>query len=225
MVALDRKKVVRAALRLLDKVGLDGLTLRGLAGELGVQAPALYWHFKNKHELLDEMATQVLVDSIQDMLPGERGDWRQWAMYFGKEMRRMLLLHRDGAKMFSGTYLTDSSVFESMEFSLRKFVDAGFSIQEASCAFKTIYSYTVGFTIEEQAVYPKPGKRDPRYDPASRGRRIDPERFPLAVAAGEEMYDFDHHYERGLQVIIRGLGAPATMTRRRPTAKSRAVRK
>jgi TetR/AcrR family tetracycline transcriptional repressor len=225
MVALDRKKVVRAALRLLDKVGLDGLTLRGLAGELGVQAPALYWHFKNKQELLDEMATSVLVDSIQDMLPGERGDWHQWAMYFGKEMRRMLLLHRDGAKMFSGTYLTDSSVFESMEFSLRKFVDAGFSIQDASCAFKTIYSYTVGFTIEEQAVYPKPGKRDPRYDPATRGRRIDPERFPLAVAAGKEMYDFDDHFDRGLQVIISGLAMSAKMTRPRPTARSRPARK
>jgi TetR/AcrR family transcriptional regulator, tetracycline repressor protein len=224
-VALDRKKVVRAALRLLDKVGFDGLTLRGLAGELGVQAPALYWHFKNKQELLDEMATSVLVDSIQDMLPGERGDWRQWAMYFGKEMRRMLLLHRDGAKMFSGTYLTDSSVFESMEFSLRKFVDAGFSIQDAACAFKTIYSYTVGFTIEEQAVYPKPGKRDPRYDPAARGRRIDSERFPLAVAAGQEMYDFDDHFDRGLQVIIRGLATSAKMTRPKPTAKTRAARK
>ena len=46
--ALTREKVVRTALRLLDKVGLDGLTLRKLAAELRVQAPALYWHFKNK---------------------------------------------------------------------------------------------------------------------------------------------------------------------------------
>jgi TetR/AcrR family tetracycline transcriptional repressor len=202
---LDRKKVVRAALRLLDKVGLDGLTLRRLASELGVQAPALYWHFKNKQELLDEMATRVLVDSIADMLPGEQGDWPQWAMSFGKEMRRMLLRHRDGAKMFSGTYLTDPSVFESMEFSLRRFVDAGLSPRDASCAFKTIYCYTIGFTIEEQAVCPRPGKRDPRYDLTKREQRIDRKRTPLALAAGEEMYDFDERFEEGLQIIIRGL--------------------
>jgi TetR/AcrR family transcriptional regulator, tetracycline repressor protein len=204
-MALDREKVVRTALRLLDKVGLEGLTLRRLAGELRVQAPALYWHFKNKQELLDEMATRVLVDAVGKILPGEHGDWPEWAMYFGKEMRQMLLRHRDGAKMFSGTYLTDNSVFEPMELALRRFVDAGFSTRDAMCAFKTIYCYTVGFTIEEQAVYPRPGKRDPRYDLSNREQRIDPERFPLALAAGEEMYDLDERYERGLQVIIRGL--------------------
>jgi len=205
LAALDRKKVVRAALRLLDKTGLDGLTLRKLAGELDVQAPALYWHFKNKQELLDEMATHVLVESVGRMLPGTQRDWPAWAMRFGQEMRRMLLRHRDGAKMFSGTYLTDSSVFESMEFTLRKFVDAGFSLQDALCAFKTIYCYTVGFTIEEQAVCPRPGKRDPRYDLGKRAQRIDPERFPLALASGDEMYNFDQQFEKGLRIIIRGL--------------------
>ena len=151
------------------------------------------------------MATSVLVESIGSMLPEEHGDWRQWAMYFGQEMRRMLVRHRDGAKMFSGTYLTDNSVFESMEFTLRKFVDAGFSAQDAVSAFKTIYCYTVGFTIEEQAVCPRPGKRDPRYHLTKRAQRIDPQRFPLALAAGEEMYNFDERFDNGLKIIIRGL--------------------
>lgn len=57
---IDRKQVVDTALRLLNEVGLDGLTLRGIAKELNVQAPALYWHFKNKQELLDEMATEMV---------------------------------------------------------------------------------------------------------------------------------------------------------------------
>jgi len=204
-MALDREKVVRTALRLLDKVGLDGLTLRRLATELKVQAPALYWHFKNKQELLDEMATRVLADSMGQMLPGEGGDWREWAVYFGNGVRRMLLSHRDGAKMFSGTYLTDNGLFAGMESALRRFVDAGFSAREAVCAYRTIYCYAVGFTIEEQAVCPRPGKRDPRYDPSKRAQRIDRERFPLTMAAGEEMYKFDEQFEQGLRIIIRGL--------------------
>ena len=53
---LDREHVVRVALRLLDEAGLDGLTLRRLAAELDVKAPALYWHFANKQDLLDHMA-------------------------------------------------------------------------------------------------------------------------------------------------------------------------
>jgi TetR/AcrR family transcriptional regulator, tetracycline repressor protein len=204
-VALDRKKVVRTALRLLDKVGLDGLTLRRLATELRVQAPALYWHFKNKQELLDEMATFVIADSMREMLPHEDGQWPEWGAYFGNGIRRMLLRYRDGAKMLSGTYLTDSSLFAGMELALRKFVDAGFSPREAISAYRTIYCYAVGFTIEEQAVCPRPGKRDPRYDLTKRAQRIDPEKFPLTLAAGEEMYQFDQQFEQGLRIIIRGL--------------------
>lgn len=206
-MSLDRKKVVSTALRLLDKAGLEGLTLRRLASELRVQAPALYWHFKNKQELLDEMASRMLTSSIADMLPGiqAKGDWRDWALTLGKQLREMLLRHRDGAKMFSGTYLTDTSAFEPMEAALRQFVDAGFSPQDAVCALKTIYCYTIGFTIEEQAVCPKPGKRDPRYDAAQRGRRIESNRFPLVLNAGSAMYNFDRQFHQGLQIIIRGI--------------------
>src|SRR5215467_10280444 len=109
--ALTREKVVRTALRLLDKVGLDGLTLRKLAAELRVQAPALYWHFKNKQELLDEMATSVLTEAIEQMLPAQQGDWPDWAMHLGHVIRRIQQRHRYDAKMFSGTYLTNSALY------------------------------------------------------------------------------------------------------------------
>jgi len=204
-MALDRQKVIRAALRLLDKVGLEGLTLRRLANELHVQAPALYWHFKNKQELLDEMATFVLVNFLGRMLPGEQEKWRDWAMDFGKAMRQMLLRYRDGAKMISGTYLTDNTVFASMEIALRRFIDAGFSAPEAGSALNTIYCYAVGFTIEEQAVCPRPGKRDPRYDLTKRAQRIDPKRHPLAIKASAEIHNFDQRFEDGMKIIIRGL--------------------
>ena len=204
--ALTREKVVRAALRLLDKVGLDGLTLRKLDAELGVQAPALYWHFKNKQELLDEMATCVLTEAIEEMLPGQRGHWPDWAMHLGHGIRRVLLRHRDGAKMFSGTYLTNSELYLPIEAALRRLVEGGFTVRDAICAYRTIYCYAVGFTIEEQAVYPRPGKRDPRYDLKRRAARMIPaEEFPLTLAAGEEMFDFDQQFQQGLQLIVRGL--------------------
>lgn len=56
---LDRTRVADTALKLLNEVGLDGLTLRAIAKELDVKAPALYWHFKDKQALLDEMATEM----------------------------------------------------------------------------------------------------------------------------------------------------------------------
>lgn len=206
---LDRQSVVRAALRLLDRVGFDGLTVRKLAGELGVEAPALYWHFKNKEELLDEMATTVFTDAIGSSgWPSQEVDWPEWAEQLGKRLREMLLGYRDGARMFSGRYLTDSALFEAMEISMRKLTEAGFTLRDASRGLNTIYCYAVGFAIEEQAVYPRAGRRRKRYELAERAKHVDSKRFPLAAAAGEHTFEnFDDQFEQGLRLIVKGLAA------------------
>lgn len=205
-MALDRETVVRTALRVLNEVGLDGLTVRKIATELGVQPPALYWHFKNKQELLDVMAAAVLVDAVREFVPDEDATWEEWAASYGRGLRRMLLSYRDGAKVFSGTYLADTDLYEPMERALRRATDAGFTLAEATSAWMTIYCYTVGFAIEEQAVHPRPGERDERYDLDRRAERLDAEKLPLAHAAGEELFvGFDERYDRGLALIIRGL--------------------
>ena len=64
---LERETVARAALVVLDEVGLDGLTVRRIAEALGVQNPALYWHFKNKQDLLDRMAEVMLADAFAEL--------------------------------------------------------------------------------------------------------------------------------------------------------------
>ena len=140
------------------------------------------------------------------LVPSEDATWSEWAAEYGKALRQVLLRHRDGAKMFSGTYLTDAALYAPMEMALRKFTDAGFSLRDAIVGLSTIYCYTVGFTIEEQAVYPRPGELNPHYDLTKRAERIDGAQFPLALAAGEESFSrFDERFEQGLQMIIRGL--------------------
>src|SRR5690606_31524832 len=61
-MAVSRDDVIRTAIQLLQEVGLDGLTLRRLATELGISAPSLYWHVKDKRELLDLMAETMVAD-------------------------------------------------------------------------------------------------------------------------------------------------------------------
>jgi len=209
---LDRETLVRTALRVLDRTGLDGLTVRKIASELNVQAPALYWHFKNKQELLDEMATTVFADSIREQgMPRDELPWSAWAEKFAGDLRRTLLRYRDGAHLFSGRYLTDSSLYAPMEAALRKFTESGFSLTDATSVLNTIYCYVVGFTIEEQAVFPRRGKRNQQYDPAKRAKRIDPNKFPLSLAAGQEAFSqFDERFDRGVQLILNGVRPPST---------------
>jgi TetR/AcrR family tetracycline transcriptional repressor len=213
-MALDRITMIAAALELLDEAGLEGLTLRRLASKLNVQAPAIYWHFKNKQELLDEMASAVLRAGVQQLPMSAGVTWDTWAMAYGKGLRQMLLLHRDGAKMLSGTRLTDNSLYAQMESSLRTLVDVGFSPKLSMAALSTIYSYVVGFVIEEQAVCPRPGERDEFYGPQQRAERVDAEKFPLALQAGDLFSNFDRHVETGMKLIIAGIAAHKPAKRR-----------
>jgi AcrR family transcriptional regulator len=208
---LDRGLVIRTALRVLDEIGLDRLTLRSIASELGVQPPALYWHFRNKQELLDEMATTVMADSVDELVPPATPDWREWMAATGRGLRAVLLRHRDGARMLSGTYLTDDRMFSAMEHALGRMTAAGLSLRDAVIGLNVVYSFTVGFVIEEQAVHPRPGERDERYDLAARDERVDAERFPLAQAAGQLLFaDFDARFERSLEIVVAGVAALAT---------------
>ncbi|ONF64779.1 TetR/AcrR family transcriptional regulator C-terminal domain-containing protein [Amycolatopsis keratiniphila] len=159
-MGLTRQDIVHAGLRLLNDVGLNGLTLRLIAQELGVKAPALYWHMKNKQELLDEMATRMYADAMPGRVPEGMGEQESLELA-ARALRRMMLAYRDGAKVFAGTFLTDDSLLGDNPLQSR--VDAGLEPHLAGRALFTVYSYVIGFTIEEQAVYPVPGERDPRY--------------------------------------------------------------
>lgn len=73
---VNRDMVARAGLKLLNEVGLEQLTLRLLAKDLKIQAPTVYWHFKSKEELIDEMATTVLAEGTRQLVPvKDSADW------------------------------------------------------------------------------------------------------------------------------------------------------
>jgi TetR/AcrR family transcriptional regulator, tetracycline repressor protein len=202
----EREPVVRAGLKLLDEVGLDGLTLRRIAAEIGVQAPTLYWRFKNKQDLIDEMATQVFADWADEFeAEAALSSWRDLALAFGRGLHKTLLRYRDGARMMGGSYLTDAKLYGRLEAALGVFAASGVKPADTMACLMTIYAYVLGFTIEQQAVYPRPGQRNPQYDLSRREARMDPALFPLARSVGAEVFaDFDARLERGLQMIIAG---------------------
>lgn len=206
---LDRKIILSHAFLILNELGLEGLTLRRLAARLGVQAPAIYWHFRNKQELLDEMGTQVLRESLESG-PNQEPErtWQEWAAAYCQGLRRTLLRYREGAKMFSGTYLTDAGVFADMEMSLRRLSEAGFTLRQSVTGLGALYAFTVGFVIEEQAHVPVQGVPDPKYDLERRDERIDKEKYPLAFAAGRETFlEHDARFLGGVRLIVSGMSA------------------
>jgi AcrR family transcriptional regulator len=212
---LDQRLVATAALKLLNKVGLDGLTLRAVAKELHVQAPALYWHFDSKQDLLDEMATEMYRRMAQEPTVESDTTWQARLMANNRALRAALLRYRDGAKVFSGSRFSGTDHGAEMEATLRMLVDAGFTLQQAVRAASTTYLFTIGFVTEEQGVQPLPGERRAGYDVKERAKRM--ANFPLAAAAGAEIFEgFDEGFEEGLRLVVAGIAARYKIGRDRP---------
>ena len=203
---LDRRRVADTALKLLNEVGLDGLTLRTIARELDVKAPALYWHFKDKQALLDEMATEMFRRMVAGTALDPSDSWRERLLKANRGLRAALLGYRDGAKVFSGSRFTGTVHAEQMEDNLRLFTDAGLTLAQAVRATTTAYLFTLGFVTEEQGVHPLPGERREGYDLDERARLMAD--YPLTAQAGAEIFtDYDRHFEEGLALVIAGIGA------------------
>ena len=85
--------IVDAALSLLDEIGLPDLSMRRVAGALGVQPSALYWHVENKQTLLAALADRIVGEAAGDVsVPGT-----------ARALRAALLAHRDGAEVVVST--------------------------------------------------------------------------------------------------------------------------
>ncbi|MBR8643438.1 TetR/AcrR family transcriptional regulator C-terminal domain-containing protein [Streptomyces tuirus] len=202
---LDRRRVADTALRLLNEVGLDGLTLRAIARELDVKAPALYWHFKDKQALLDEMATEMYRRMVAGTPLDPADTWRERLLKTNRGLRAALLGYRDGAKVFSGSRFTGIEHAGQMEDNLRLLTAAGFTLAQAVRALTTAYMYTLGFVTEEQGVRPLPDERREGYDVHERARLMAD--YPLSAQAGAEIFeDFELHYEEGLALVVEGIG-------------------
>ncbi|MEU6831684.1 TetR/AcrR family transcriptional regulator C-terminal domain-containing protein [Nocardia beijingensis] len=204
---ITRERIVAAALELLDEKGMDALTVRALASRLQVKAPALYWHVRDKQELLDEMSTFVMrrvTDALSAIASG--ADWSDDLAAYARALRAEYLRHRDGARIFSGTRFSDPEVVKAKEAWLARLTAAGFALAEADDALDLVTAYVVGFVIEEQERSQSAEVDPARYSLAERDEWLG-EGAELVKAAGHLRDDGDSRFERQLGVVLDGLAA------------------
>lgn len=148
-MAIGRERIVDEALSLLNEVGIDKLSTRKLAERLGVQQPALYWHFRNKSELLDAINSEMLLRYHTDRLPQPGQDWVDFTLANARSVRKTLLSVRDGARLTAGTRPSVAE-FADAEKVLKLYVDTGFTAEEAFGIAICVTRYVVGYVLEEQ---------------------------------------------------------------------------
>ncbi|GAA3219084.1 TetR/AcrR family transcriptional regulator C-terminal domain-containing protein [Nonomuraea helvata] len=207
---LTRQTLIETALRLLDEVGLEGLTVRRLAADLGVQSPALYWHIRSKQELLDGMADAIIVAAgLGPPHPGEA--WQDWLARRARAFRQSLLAHRDGARIVADAAWLSPATVRTFNDELTAMVDRGFTPVLALRTITAISQYVTGFVLQEQA---RPGRQaEQPSDPlaALSGLLDGDTSAPLLVAIRDGARTTgDDAFEHGLRVLIDGTIAALT---------------
>jgi TetR/AcrR family transcriptional regulator, tetracycline repressor protein len=105
---LTRETVVKEAIRLLGKEGLDGVSLRSLAARLGVRAPSLYWHFTDKAALLGAMMEHIFLGCVASV--PERPHWKDWMIDFASTLWRTQESVRDFGRLLLSTPLDEAQI-------------------------------------------------------------------------------------------------------------------
>ncbi|MBT2529833.1 TetR/AcrR family transcriptional regulator [Streptomyces sp. ISL-99] len=179
---LTRDRVLRAAVALADGIGIEALSMRKLAKELGVVPMALYKHVSNKEQLLDGMV-DVVVGEIDPPVPGS--NWKSAVRHRILSARRALLGHPWAAQVIQSRSSPTPVVLAYMDSVIGMFRTGGFSVDLTHHVMHALGSRMMGITQELFDASPAP---DPRAQTAASPE--DAEEYPyvmeLAAAAAHD---------------------------------------
>jgi AcrR family transcriptional regulator len=144
---LSRKRVLDAAIRLADEAGIESLTMRKLARELGVEAMSLYNHVANKGDLVDGIVDLVL-DEID--LPSDSEEWDAAVRECAISAHETFLRHPWACRLVmspTSFRISGSPRVRYMEWLLTRLREAGFSPDLTYHAYHALDSHILGFTM------------------------------------------------------------------------------
>jgi TetR/AcrR family transcriptional regulator, tetracycline repressor protein len=215
---LTRAAVVDRALRLADADGLDALTIRKLATDLGVTPMALYWHFRSKDELLEGLAERVWGEF--DMNVDRAAPWPDQLRGLLESLLRVLRAHPAASQVLVQSEKQGEAWSNAAEVTLEVLRGAGFDPKTASMIARS--ALWTGITL----VMSDPGAgwlTDEERTEVQRKKQValaslPPARYSRLVECAIPMTacdDPDFHYEFGVRVFIAGIEAIAADGHRR----------
>jgi TetR/AcrR family transcriptional regulator, tetracycline repressor protein len=213
---LTKRAVVDRAMQLADAAGLDGLTIRKLAQELGVTPMALYWHFRSKDELLDGLAERVWSEIDVDVDPG--APWADQLRGLLQSLLQVLRAHPAAPALLLHKESQNESFLRATETTLDVLRKAGFDPLYASeIARSTLWT---GITLVMSEAGIKSLDADDRTELQRRKQvvfaTLPTVRYPRLVECAAPMTacdDPDFHYALGIDVFIAGVQAMAAKFR------------
>lgn len=203
---LSRERVLRAAIDLADREGIEALSMRRLGQEVGVEAMSLYNHVRNKEDILNGMVDVVF--SEIDLSSGEV-DWSTAMRKRAISARQVLLRHPWAIGLMESRSQPGPATLRHHDLVLRNLRTAGFSLEMAAHAYSVLDSYIYGFTLNELTL-PFNTQQEVSEVAGNILREFPAEEFPyLAEMAIEHAmkpgYEYGDEFEFGLSLILEGL--------------------
>ena len=216
-VPLTPRAVVERALELADAEGLESVTIRRLARELGVTPMALYWHFRNKDELLEGVAASIFEEL--DLTLDATGRWQEQLRVLLGSMLSVARAHPSAAILLTTSTVASEDGLRATEVVLDILGRGGFSPTEATQIARHALNTVVNLVSGEPGVVArgeseevKDARRSARYFLET----LPPERYPRLVEAAtplSEGVDPDIYFAFGLDLLLAGIEAMAARKR------------
>lgn len=144
---LSRERIAGATVAVLDRDGMNGLSLRRLAGALDVHATTLYWHVATRDDLLD-LALDAVFGEVS--LPGAHAqDWTRDITLYMHGLRTVLLRHPWSGTLASSRPLLGPNALARAEFVHAALASAGFTELDLTAAAAAISNYVIGTVATE----------------------------------------------------------------------------
>jgi len=210
---LSKRAVTDRALKLADADGLDTLTIRKLAQDLGVTPMALYWHFRSKEDLLEGVAERVWGEIDVNVDPS--APWPDQLAGLLKSLVSVLRAHPSAPRLVLEHEKRNEAALRATEVTLKVLRDAGFDPRYASEIARSTLWTGITLVMSEPGYHPELSAEEH----AERLRRAQIElallpaaKYPRLVECAAPMTacdDPEFHYRLGIEVFIDGVRAAA----------------
>lgn len=205
---MDSRRVLDRAVVVADSEGIDAVTMRRLARDLGVEAASLYHHVSSKSAILDGLV-DIVSASIE--LPPPTEDWRPAIRQRAHNTRAVLRLHPWAVSLLASRTTPGPATLRVLEAGIRCFRESGFSVEATAHAISAVDSYVHGFVLQEVNL----PFRDESGLAAMTGAIMEgfpasdfPHLFEMTVEhVLQPGYDYGNEFDVGLELVLDGVAA------------------
>jgi len=201
---LSRDRILRAAIKLADRHGLEALSMRKLATSLKVEAMSLYNHVANKDELLGGMVDAVIGEITR---PTRGGDWKAAMRARATLALAVMTAHPWAPMLIVSRISVGPNMLAYIDATLGALREAGLSWAETDRAWNAMDNYIYGFALQQQHFPLNPDE----YASAAAGylQMLPAEVYPymheLTARVADGSHDGTLDFAFGLELILDGL--------------------